>query len=118
MEVSKKSQIEQLLELKQLYESGVLTKEEIEAEKAKILDRATPKDDFSTRETAPVERQVSSTDSTIYEKKHRNHNKSIIGIAITAIIIVVGIIVLNLNRQNESTRVSKDNVELSQQEQK
>ena len=115
MEVSKKSQIEQLFKLKQLYESGVLTKEEMEAEKAKILGTATPKDECPTKEAAPVETQVSSTDSTTNEEKHRSHNKSIIGIAITAIIIVVGIIVLNLNRQNESAYDSKDDVELSQQ---
>ena len=113
MKVSKKSQIEKLLELKQLYESGVLTKEEMEAEKAKILDRATPKDDFSTRETAPVERQVSSTASTDNKDKH----KTLLGfgIAIITILIVGAIIVLNLNKRNESASVSKDDAKLSQQ---
>ena len=38
-----KSNIDKLMELKQLYEQGILTKEEMEAEKAKILNASTPK---------------------------------------------------------------------------
>lgn len=34
--------IEKLMELKKLYEAGVLTKEEVEAEKAKVLHAAQP----------------------------------------------------------------------------
>ena len=37
MDNSQKTQIDKLMELKQLYEQGILTKEEMEVEKRKIL---------------------------------------------------------------------------------
>ena len=58
------------MELKQLYEAGILTKEEMEVEKVKILDEATTKDESPTRKTRPTEKPVSSTtDDTITHKK-------------------------------------------------
>ena len=38
MDYTKNSQIDKLMELKLLYEQGILTKEEMESEKAKILN--------------------------------------------------------------------------------
>lgn len=43
MDYTKNSQIDKLMELKQLYEQGILTKEEMEVEKQKILNNSTSK---------------------------------------------------------------------------
>ena len=60
-----------LMAIEQLYEAGILTKEEMDSEKAKFLGVATPKDDSSTKETAPVKTQVSTTDSTTNKNKYK-----------------------------------------------
>ena len=51
-----KTQVEKLMELKQLYEAGILSKEEMEAEKAKILtsDDSKPKYEAKTPEPEPL----------------------------------------------------------------
>ena len=55
-----KSNIDKLMELKQLYEQGILTKEEMEAEKAKILNAPTPKVESPNNEIPSVEDAESS----------------------------------------------------------
>ena len=59
---SNNSQIEKLLELKQLFEAGVLTKEEMEAEKKKIL---------GTNSEAPKESQETDVPLSHTTQKER-----------------------------------------------
>ena len=73
-----KTNIEKLMELKQLYEQGILTKEEMEVEKHKILGTTieTPKPDSSqtieqqshveAKESA--EYSVENTDDSFFDK--------------------------------------------------
>jgi len=78
MDYTKNSQIDKLMELKQLYEQGILTKEEMEVEKHKILGTTieTPKPDSSqtieqqshveAKESA--EYSVENTDDSFFDK--------------------------------------------------
>ena len=77
---SQKSQIDNLMELKLLYEQGILTKEEMETEKAKILNAPTLKVESPNNEIPPIEAAESSFASTRDEENHsrnNNHNKMI-----------------------------------------
>ena len=93
-----KSQIDKLMELKQLYEQGILTKEEMEAEKQKILGTAieTPKPDSSQNieqqshieAKEPAKISVENTGNSFFNK----YKGYVIGIALlllTACIIFV-----------------------------
>ena len=108
-----KSNIDKLMELKQLYEQGILTKEEMEAEKAKILNASTPKDESPNNEIPPVEDADSSFASTSDEENH-GRNKVIIGIAAVIVVAIVAIIGFFLNKQSEPPKVATDDIELSQ----
>lgn len=72
-----KSTIERLKELKSLYESGILTKEEMEAEKEEILgmnknDTQQP----STVEIKPQNKNEDEETTVIYEKTTKHPNAS------------------------------------------
>lgn len=108
-----KSNIDKLMELKQLYEQGILTKEEMEAEKAKILNASTPKDESPNNEIPPVEDADSSFASTSDEENH-GRNKVIIGIAAAIVVAIVVIIVFFLNKQTEPKEAATDDIELAQ----
>lgn len=108
-----KSNIDKLMELKQLYEQGILTKEEMEAEKAKILNASTPKDESPNNEIPPVEDADSSFTSTSDEENH-GRNKVIIGIASAIVVAIVAVIGFFLNKQTEPEEVAIDNVKLTQ----
>ena len=105
--------IEKLMELKQLYEQGILTKEEMEAEKAKILNASTPKDESPNNEIPPVEDADSSFASTSDEENH-GRNKVIIGIAAAIVVAIVAIIGFFLNKQTEPKEAVTDDIELAQ----
>ena len=65
-----KSNIEKLMELKQLYEQGILTKDEMEAEKLKILGQPNPDDTKSEAEktvnnSASVKEQFNTRDNDV-----------------------------------------------------
>ena len=109
-----KSNIEKLMELKQLYEQGILTKEEMEAEKAKILNAPTPKVESPNNEIPPVEDAESSFASTSEEENHGRNNKVIIGIAAAIVVAIVVIVALYHNKNNEPKEVAADDVELAQ----
>ena len=96
-----KSNIDKLMELKQLYEQGILTKEEMEAEKAKILNASTPKVESPNNEIPPVEDAESSFTFTSDEENH-GRNKVIIGIAAVIVVAIVVIIVFFLNKHTFS----------------
>ena len=108
-----KSNIDKLMELKQLYEQGILTKEEMEAEKAKILNASTPKDESPNNEIPPVEDADSSFASTSDEENH-GRNKVIIGIAAAIVVAIVVIIGFFLNKQTEPKEAATDDIELAQ----
>ncbi len=108
-----KSNIDKLMELKQLYEQGILTKEEMEAEKAKILNAPTPKVESPNNEIPSVEDAESSFASNSDEENHGRNNKVIIGIAAVIVVAIVAIIGFFLNKQTEPKEVAAD-VELAQ----
>jgi uncharacterized protein YqgQ len=62
-----KSNIDKLMELKQLYEQGILTKEEMEAEKAKILNTSTSQEESPMMKESLIETKDYSSASTIDE---------------------------------------------------
>ena len=68
MDNSQKTQIDKLMELKQLYEQGILTKEEMLSEKRKILG----KDSESAKETAR-EKNTMSPESQQQKCEVENH---------------------------------------------
>lgn len=109
-----KSNIEKLMELKQLYEQGILTKEEMEAEKAKILNAPTPKVESPNNEIPSVEDAGSSFASNSDEESHGRNNKVIIGIAAVIVVAIVAIIGFFLNKHSEPPKVATDDIELSQ----
>lgn len=93
-----KSTFERLQELKRLYESGILTKEEMEAEKADILGQEHSDGGVSEQPLAGEEQpsddiKVIFTDTDDVETMHENgRNKKllvILGIALIAIIVLV-----------------------------
>ena len=109
-----KSNIEKLMELKQLYEQGILTKEEMEAEKTKILNAPTPKVESPNNENPPVEDAESSFASTSDEGNHGRNNKVIFGIAAVIVVAIVAIIGFFLNKQTEPKEAVTDDIELAQ----
>ena len=114
MDNSKQSQIDKLMELKQLYEKGILTKEEMEDEKAKILNAPTPKVESPSNEIPSVEDAGSSFASNSDEESHGCNIKVIIGIAAVIVVAIVAIIGFFLNKQTEPKEAVKDDVELAQ----
>lgn len=109
---SQKSQIDNLMELKLLYEQGILTKEEMETEKAKILNAPTLKVESPNNEIPPIEAAESSFASTRDEENHSRNNKVIFGIASLIVVAIVAVIGFYLNKQTES-KVT-DDIELTQ----
>ena len=109
-----KSNIDKLMELKQLFEQGILTKEEMEAEKAKILNAPTPKVESPNNENPHVEDAESSFASNSDEENHGRNNKAIIGIAAVIVVAIVAIIGFFLNKQTEPKEAVTDDVELAQ----
>lgn len=109
-----KSNIDKLMELKQLYEQGILTKDELEVEKAKILNAPTPKIESPNNENPHVEHAESSFASNSDEENHRRNNKAIIGIAAVIVVAIVAIIGFFLNKHTEPPKVATDDIELSQ----
>lgn len=102
---SNNSQIEKLLELKQLFEAGVLTKEEMEAEKKKILgtnseapkesqetdvplSHTTQKEQIEAFEQSESE-AIETSDDTFFEK-----NKKYIFGGIALLFVVAGIFII------------------------
>ena len=110
-----KSNIDKLMELKQLYEQGILTNEEMEAEKAKILNASTPKVESSVKETQQNEAVDPSKNRN---KKNSRNDKLILGIAAIAVVIVVAIVALYLNKQEEPAQISSDDIGLASEDEK
>ena len=109
-----KSNIDKLMELKQLYEQGILTKEEMEAEKAKILNEPTRMVESPNSEVPSIEASDSSFASNSDEENHRRNNKAIIGIAAVIVVAIVAVIGFYLNKQTEPKKAVTDDIELAQ----
>ena len=104
--------IDKLMELKQLYEQGILTKEEMEVEKAKILKTSTCEVDSPNNVIQPVEDAKSAFASTSNEENHRRKNKVRIGIIAVIVMAIVAVIVYFLNKQTEPTEAITNGFEL------
>ena len=65
-----KTDIDKLMELKQLYEQGILSKEEMEAEKKKILGIAAPKTESPNSDCNVEPGKFSSSDDRYYCFEH------------------------------------------------
>ena len=99
MDNSQKTQIDKLMELKQLYEQGILTKEEMLSEKQKILGAAydVPKSESTktieqqshVEAKVPAEYSVEKTDDSIFDKYKGYVIGGIAFLLIIAIIIFV-----------------------------
>ena len=106
-----KSNIDKLMELKKLYEEGILTKEEMEAEKAKILNASASSDESTIKETPSVDTSESSNSID----KGNSHNKKVIwGAAAVIVVAIVSVIGFFLNKQTEPKEAVTDDIELPQ----
>ena len=112
MDYTKNSQIDKLMELKLLYEQGILTKEEMESEKAKILNSSTQKVESPNNRIPSDETLESSFVSISDDNKHNRSNKIIWGIATVFVVVIVAVIGFYLNKQTEP-KVT-DDIELAQ----
>ena len=107
-----KSNIDKLMELKQLYEQGILTKEEMEVEKVKVINSPIQKAESPNNRIPSIKSLESSSVSTNDENKHNRNNRIILGIATVIVVAIVAVIGFNLNKQTEPK--IKDDIELTQ----
>ena len=124
MDNSKQSPIDKLMELKQLYEQGILTKEEMEVEKHKILNKSTPKEPERSVQNSEskAEPVVSSTsqvveDDSIYEEEQSFFDKYkayiIGGIALVLVIAGISFVPKIISHSNYNPASDKDIIEVS-----
>jgi hypothetical protein len=108
-----KANIDKLMELKQLYEQGILTKEEMEAEKAKILKTSTSQEESPMMKESSVETKDYSSASTIDDNTpcYSKYKKSLIGAF--SIVIVAVIAFLYFQNEQASLNVSNSTKEVS-----
>ena len=114
-----KSNIDKLMELKQLYEQGILTKEEMEAEKAKILNTSTSQEESPMMKESLIETKDYSSASTIDEDQtmdddipfYSKYKKALIGVF--AVVIVAVIAFLYFQNEKASLNVSNSTKEAS-----
>ena len=97
------STIDKLMELKKLYEAGILTQEELEAEKQKVLDNETAEETPQTQQEVVVQEAAST--SAIPEEKSSNKKLWVgIGIGVLFLIIIICAVVSN----NKTTELPSD----------
>ena len=96
--------IEKLMEIKKLYEAGVLTKEEMEAEKAEIL-RPTSVASESKKETVASNDKPQPRDSKGTQKQGLSKDTKIWLIAgsVVAVMLIIAIIIQNGRSSNSQT---------------
>lgn len=110
-------QIERLLELKQLYESGILTKEEMEVEKKKILgpNRAPIKKILEEENPMPLKTQQNQTNNVKEsengkeESFFKRHKYAII-ICITLFLITIASIIFSQTSHSYSDTNNKEEI--------
>ena len=107
-----KTNIEKLMELKQLYESGILTKEEMEAEKQKILGS---QQESQQQEVAQRQQDLWQEPVAIENNKpSNNRNKYYVIAAIVILLCLVAILVPKLTSTSETPTVSTEEVKETQ----
>lgn len=88
------SVIDKLMELKTLYEAGILTKEELEAEKQKVLGNEIAEETPQKQHEAVVQKTASASANP--EEKRRNKGLwSGIGMSVLVLIIIIYVVVSN-----------------------
>lgn len=102
-----KTNLEKLMELKQLYEAGILTKEEMEVEKQKILGTQTQTSQ-SRQDDRPSTEQINSVENGSNMKK-----MLWVGIGVALILLIVFIFYF---RSNNSENKDETKIESSQQQ--
>jgi len=112
MDYTKNSQIDKLVELKQLYEQGILTKEELETEKQKILGTApeTPKPESPKtigQQSADEVKQTVENSTIDTGKPFFKNNKSYIigGLGV----IIIGLLLLSFHNKIETSVIEDSN---------
>ena len=96
--------IEKLMEIKKLYEAGVLTKEEMEAEKAKIL-RSTSIASESKKETVASndKPQPRTNKGTLKQGLSKDTKIWLIAGSVVAVMLIIAIIIQNGRSSNSQT---------------
>ena len=96
--------IEKLMEIKKLYEAGVLTKEEMEAEKAKIL-RSTSIASESKKETVASndKPQPRTSKGTLKQGLSKDTKIWLIAGSVVAVMLIIAIIIQNGRSSNSQT---------------
>lgn len=117
-----KSNIEKLMELKQLYENGILTKEEMESEKAKILNNDTEESEnveSKVEEDQPVQEEtqtISEEETYLYEEEsffEKYKTYIYVGIAVLIAIILFAVFAGSKGNVNNNVATEADDIILA-----
>ena len=97
--------IEKLMEIKKLYEAGILTKEEMETEKAKILRPISPVASESKKETVASndKPQPSTSKGTLKQGLSKDTKIWLIAGSVVAVMLIIAIIIQNGRSSNSQT---------------
>lgn len=97
--------IDKLMEIKKLYEAGILTKEEMETEKAKILRPISPVASESKKETVASndKPQPSTSKGTLKQGLSKDTKIWLIAGSVVAVMLIIAIIIQNGRSSNSQT---------------
>lgn len=97
--------IDKLMEIKKLYEAGILTKEEMETEKAKILRPISPVASESKKETVASndKPQPSTSKGTLKQALSKDTKIWLIAGSVVAVMLIIAIIIQNGRSSNSQT---------------
>lgn len=96
--------IEKLMEIKKLYEAGVLTKEEMEAEKAKILRPTSVASESKKGTVASNDKpQPSTSKGTLKQGLSKDTKIWLIAGSVVAVMLIIAIIIQNGRSSNSQT---------------
>lgn len=97
--------IDKLMEIKKLYEAGILTKEEMETEKAKILRHISPVASESKKETVASndKPQPSTSKGTLKQGLSKDTKIWLIAGSVVAVMLIIAIIIQNGRSSNSQT---------------
>ena len=97
--------IDKLMEIKKLYEAGILTKEEMETEKAKILRPISPVASESKKETVASndKPQPSTSKGTLKQGLSKDTMIWLIAGSVVAVMLIIAIIIQNGRSSNSQT---------------
>ena len=100
-----KEVMDKLMEIKELYEAGILTKEEMETEKAKILRPISPVASESKKETVASndKPQPSTSKGTLKQGLSKDTKIWLIAGSVVAVMLIIAIIIQNGRSSNIQT---------------